>query len=344
MKARRNASLKLFNTLGIEASAGTLLEIEDAGDLPTAPQFDARKDFVLGGGSNVVLASDVPGTVFLNRIRGRQIIDEHGDQVWIEAGAGEDWHALVEWSLELGLSGLENLSLIPGLAGAAPVQNIGAYGVELSSVLESVTAWDFRRSSRATLNAADCALSYRDSRFKSVEPDRFFITSIRLRLSRKFTPRLEYAGLREELGSPDSGGPTARDVSQAVIRLRTRKLPDPRRVGNAGSFFKNPVVPDALATELRSRHPGLPAWPDRSGKSKLSAGWLIEACGLKGARRGGAAVSEQHALVIVNDANASGRDVLELSRDVASRVEETFGVRLEPEPRIVQFGNWLKTR
>jgi len=292
-----------------------------------------------GGGSNIILASDVPGTVFLNRIAGRHIVDEQADHVLVEIGAGESWHDLVRWSLALGYSGLENLSLIPGTAGAAPLQNIGAYGVELATVLDCVTAWDWRRSTWVSFNQEECRFGYRDSLFKSVWPDRYLLSSIRLRLDRVFRPVLDYAGLREELAAAGIARPGARDVSDAIIRIRQRRLPDPARIGNAGSFFKNPVVGPSVAESLQARYPGLPAWPQQTGQVKLSAAWMVERCGLKRLREGDAEVSEQHALVLINRGAATGAQIIRLSRRVQAAVDEAFGVQLEPEPRLVEFSS-----
>ena len=334
-----SAPLQLLNTMGIPATAGKLLTLESEQDVESSPIFDSRHDFILGGGSNVVFITDVPGNVLMNRIRGRRIISEDPDYALVETGAGENWHQLVRWSLDQGLSGLENLSLIPGLAGAAPVQNIGAYGVELSSVLHSVRAWDVQEQRWLVFNREQCHLAYRDSLFKSVEPDRYLITSLTLRLSRHFKPAVKYAGLREELHDVSGAELTAHDVSAAVIRLRTRKLPDPDRQGNAGSFFKNPMISEQRAESLRSRFSSLPVWPQAASQSKVSAAWMIEQCELKGVRVGDAAVSNQHALVLVNQGQASGSDISELASLVQSRVFERFGIQLEPEPRLVQFAH-----
>jgi UDP-N-acetylmuramate dehydrogenase len=336
MKVRENPSLRPLNTFGLDATARLLLEIETEEDLLAAPALDPQRDLVLGGGSNVVLVDDVPGCVFLNRIHGIDAVGEEDNDCVIEAGGGEDWHGLVNWSLDRGLCGLENLSLIPGSVGAAPIQNIGAYGMELESVLESVTCWDWRDGGWVVFDRDACRLGYRDSRFKQ-EPDRYLVTSVRLRLTRSFEPVLSYAGLAEELERAGITRPTARDVSDAVIRIRRRKLPDPSAEGNAGSFFKNPVVGAKVADELRARRPDLPAWPQPDGRWKLSAGWLIDACNLKGAQVGGAAVSERHALVLVNRGGATGRDVAALAARVRDAVADRFGVQLEPEPRLVRF-------
>jgi len=337
MKAVERPSLKALNSFGLVSSAALLLAVESEEDVLSLPGYDAARDLVLGGGSNVILAGDVPGTVFHIRIAGRHIVDEQADHALVEIGAGEGWHSLVRWSLERGYSGLENLSLIPGTVGAAPLQNIGAYGVELAEVLDSVTAWDWQRTCWVNFSRDDCRLEYRDSLFKSGCPGRYLLTSIRLRLDRVFRPRLDYAGLREELSAAGVARPTALDVSDAIIRIRQRRLPDPATVGNAGSFFKNPVVGQTEADALQSRYPGLPAWPQGDRRIKLSAAWMVERCGLKGLREGDAAVSERHALVLVNRGAATGAQVIRLSRRIQSIVAEAFGIVLEPEPRLVEF-------
>jgi UDP-N-acetylmuramate dehydrogenase len=337
MRVVERPSLKAMNSFGVAASAALLLVIEREEDVLTLPPFDPARDFMLGGGSNVVFATDVPGTVYHNAILGRAVVEDGADHGLLEVGAGENWHGLVRWTLEHGYSGLENLSLIPGLSGAAPLQNIGAYGVELASVLERVTAWDWQRCTWASFSREDCRLAYRDSLFKSGAPDRYLITSIQLRLNRIFVPRLDYAGLREELSAAGIARPSALDVSDAVMRIRRRKLPDPTVSGNAGSFFKNPVVDAGRAEVLLEQHPGLPAWPAGPGRTKLSAAWMVEHCGLQGLSHGDAAVSRQHALVLINRGAATGTDIIRLSRQVQSVVAGAFGIALEPEPRLVEF-------
>lgn len=337
MKALEHASLKGLNTFSLEASANLLLTIETEEDLLSVPVFDPKRDFILGCGSNVLFLSDVPGTVFLNRIAGKEIIEKRDQHALIEVGAGENWHKLVRWSLAEGLSGLENLSLIPGMAGAAPIQNIGAYGVELSSVLESITAWDWQKASWVLFSRDDCMLGYRDSLFKSAQAGRFLITSVRLRLARHFTPHLNYAGLRDELRAMGIDHPSPTQVSDAVVRIRQRKLPDPDLVANAGSFFKNPVVALDEAERLQQRVPGLPGRPAGNGTLKLSAGWMIEHCGLKGFRQGDAGVSAQHSLVLVNHGSASGRQIADLAQKIKTTVFEEFGIELEQEPVTVCF-------
>ncbi|MDX1381019.1 MAG: UDP-N-acetylmuramate dehydrogenase [Xanthomonadales bacterium] len=339
MKRRSDASLERLNTFGIAARAAELIEIEREEDIETLAAeaaFHPARDLVLGGGSNLLLVGDVPGRVILNRIPGRQLQRTDGGAT-VTLGAGEDWHAAVRWTLDQGLGGLENLSLIPGCCGAAPMQNIGAYGVELSEVLESVRAWDWHAGAWREFSSEECRFAYRDSRFKSEEPDRYFITRVGLRLRQNSALRLDYPGVREELAAAGATNPGPRDVSDAVIALRRRKLPDPAVTGNAGSFFKNPVVEAERAAALGEAHPGLPVYPAGDGHCKLSAAWLIEQCGWKGHRDRAAGVSERHALVLVNHGGAIGAELLMLAERIRASVQERFGISLETEPRICHF-------
>ena len=338
MKRIANASLKHLNSFSVEARAGHLLKLESREDIQRfmlEHRFDAKRDLVLGGGSNVLFAGNVPGTVILNRVSGKKIVEDSNDEVVVEACAGENWHQLVLWCLDQGLSGIENLSLIPGLAGAAPMQNIGAYGVELADILESVQALELKSGKQCEFKHRDCRLAYRNSRFKSTDAGKYLITGIRLRLQREFIPKLSYQGLAEELLSVGVKTPTARQVSEAVIRIRQRKLPDPGITGNAGSFFKNPVVNQATADLLKNEFAGLPVYSAGS-EAKLSAAWMIERCGWKGRSMGGAAVSEQHALVLINKDNATGNDILRLADAIQESVQDRFGIQLQPEPVIIR--------
>ena len=328
--------LRDCNSFGVAAQAAEILRLEQPDDLHGLV-FSPRQDLVLGGGSNVLLAGDIPGRVLLVRLAGRRVLRQDSRQVLVEAGAGEHWHELVRWSLAQGLSGLENLSLIPGLCGAAPMQNIGAYGVELSDRLESLTAWDWRQGRLREFGHAQCRFAYRDSYFKSAAPDRYLITAIRLRLDVDFQPVLNYAGVQQELDAAGISTPGATDVSDAVMRIRRRKLPDPSQLGNAGSFFKNPVLPAAQAATLARRFPGLPLYPQADGRVKAGAAWMIEHCGWKGRRMGDAGVSAQHALVLVNHGSASGADLLDLAGQIIASVAERFALQLECEPRIVRL-------
>ncbi len=337
MKISERPSLKHLNTFGVDARAGLRIDIESEEDILALPVFDPGKDLVLGGGSNILLVTDVPGTVFLNRIPGRQVVEESNGKTVVEVGGGENWHDLVSWSVSLGYSGIENLALIPGCVGAAPIQNIGAYGVELASVIESVTAWDWQTSQWRVFKPEECRFAYRDSLFKTAASDRYLITSLRIRLSREFTPRISYAGLEGELVKSVNRDLTPQAVFEAVVRIRQKKLPSPEKIGNAGSFFKNPVIDDARAGELQQNHAGLPGWPAGNGKTKLSAAWMIEHCGLKGHRNGPVGVSDQHALVLVNHGGGSGVQLWQLAKMVQQVVASEFDLVLEPEPRIFEF-------
>jgi UDP-N-acetylmuramate dehydrogenase len=334
---QRSASLRDHNTLRVAATAGWLAAVRDPAALAEVlgrQEFAGLPLLVLGTGSNVLFATDFEGLVLQPAWRSVRILAEESGAALVRADAGYCWDALVDWTLAQGLAGLENLALIPGLVGAAPIQNIGAYGAEIGEFVTTVEAWDRSKASAVRLGQGDCDFGYRDSIFRR-EPERWIVSAIELELPRVREPSLGYAGLREELADMGCVNPTPMQVAEAVRRLRRRKLPDPARIGNAGSFFKNPVVPAAVADELRDAHPGLPIHAFGGGARKLSAAWLIESCGWRGFREGDAGVSAQHALVIVNHGNASGAQLLDVARRVADSVARRYGVRLEPEPRIV---------
>ena len=354
------ASLKALNSFGVAARATRLLTLDDPSDLDRALALlaHAPRALVLGGGSNLLLAGDFDGTVLRIALRGRRIVADEAGTVIVEAAAGENWHDFVCWTLDQGLSGLENLSLIPGTVGASPIQNIGAYGVEMRETFDSLEAVDRRSGARRRLVAEDCRFGYRDSVFKHTEGAHWLILSVRFRLSRRFEPRLDYGELRAELAvaAPADGAPQAGDagvhgakldaraVAAAVVAIRRRKLPDPAVLGNAGSFFRNPVVDAAQAEALARLHPDMPRHPaDDPGSGvaqrlgvKLSAGWLIDRCGWKGVREGDAGVHERHALVLVNHGAATGEQILALAERIRASVRERFGVELAPEPTIVR--------
>lgn len=331
-----NAPLGHRNTLRVPARARLLAEISDASKLPELLAFPAVRSgpvLVLGEGSNMLFAGDYNGTVLAMATQGVQL-ESDGDIARIAVAAGERWDDFVRWTLGQGLVGLENLILIPGTVGAAPIQNIGAYGSEVAEFIESVEAWDTREQQVVTLTHADCAFGYRDSLFKR-EPGRYIVTAVRFALSRTRALRLDYAGIREELARMGVDTPAAFHVAEAVIHLRTRKLPDPAVIGNAGSFFKNPIVDADQAETIRQESPELVAWPTPDGRQKLSAAWLIEAAGLKGYRDGDAGISNRHALVLVNHGQATGPQLWALAQQVITSVFAAFGVRLEPEPLVV---------
>jgi UDP-N-acetylmuramate dehydrogenase len=333
-----NASLLHRNTLRVDAHAAWLAEIHDAAAIPALlsdPALRGKSTLLLGEGSNVLFVDDYPGVVVTMQARGVEVLGADADAVRIRVAAGEHWDDFVHWTLGHGYAGLENLILIPGSVGAAPMQNIGAYGVEVGEFIESVESFDLRERRFATFTNTQCEFGYRDSIFKR-RPDRWLITAITVGLPRTRAPRIDYAGLREELQRMGAMHPAPVHVAEAVVALRTRKLPDPRVIGNAGSFFKNPVVPLAHAEALRRDHPRMPGWPTGDGTSKLSAAWLIEDCGFKGLREGDAGISNRHALVLVNHGHATGAQLWALARRVRDGVRERFGVALEPEPRIIE--------
>ncbi|HJU25296.1 MAG TPA: UDP-N-acetylmuramate dehydrogenase [Rhodanobacteraceae bacterium] len=332
------ASLRSRNTLRVDARARLLAEMHDAGALAGLldwPAVRGMRKLVLGEGSNVLFAGDFDGLVVTLKTSGIETVEQDAGMARLRIAAGEHWNDVVRWSLAHGLCGLENLSLIPGTAGAAPVQNIGAYGVELEEFVHGVEAFDLRERRLVAFDRDGCAFAYRDSRFKQ-EPDRWLITSLELDLPRDREPLLDYAGVREELAAMRvEEKPTAAQVAEAVVRLRTRKLPDPALIPNAGSFFKNPILPRAQAEALKHAHPALPLWPLDDAHAKLSAAWLIETCGFKGMREGDAGIYERHALVLVNHGRATGAQLWSLARRVREGVRERFGIELEPEPRVI---------
>ena len=332
------ASLEGRNTFRVPARAALLADVASADGLEALSSFPALQAgpvLVLGEGSNTLFVGDFPGLVLSVSAHAIDVQADGGDSALVRVEAGANWNDFVRWSLARGFTGLENLSLIPGSIGAGPIQNIGAYGVELSEFVDSVEAWD-RDSGRArVLESAECGFGYRDSMFKR-QPDRWIVLAVRFRLRRDRALSLDYAGIREELTRMGVESPRAVHVAEAVCRVRSSKLPDPAVIGNAGSFFKNPIVDAGAADALLASAPGLTVFSAGSpAQRKLSAAWLIEQCGWKGRRHGDAGVSDRHALVLVNHGKASGAQVLELAQAIAGDVHARFGVALEPEPRIV---------
>lgn len=345
MSVRITQGAALRNTFGVPATAGTLIETDDPADLPDLFEDALRgvSPLILGGGSNLLIVEGPRVALRLDN-RSLQVLEDDDTRGLIRADAGADWHALVLWTLEHGYAGLENLALIPGSVGAAPIQNIGAYGVEVGERIHTVEAFERDSGAFRRFDAGECAFAYRDSLFKR-EPDRWLIVAVEFALPRAERVsaealKLDYAGIRDELREMGAAKEPARigprQVAEAVIRLRRRKLPDPDVIGNAGSFFKNPIVAADRAEALQILHPGLPVFRgDTTGTRKLSAAWLIETAGWKGHRDGDAGVSDKHALVLVNHGAASGSELLDLARRIAGDVQKKFGVALEPEPRIV---------
>ncbi len=329
--------LKAHNTFGFDVRAQFACRIEHEAQLMAAvrdPRVTGLPRLVLGGGSNVVLTGDFAGLVLLVALRGRQVVREDDDAWYVQAAAGESWHDFVAWTLSEGLPGLENLALIPGTVGAAPIQNIGAYGLEMCERFASLRAVELATGEAVELDAAACRFGYRDSFFKREGRDRFVITSVTFRLPKVWTPRAGYADLARELAASGCADapPTAQAIFDAVVAVRRAKLPDPLELGNAGSFFKNPVIEASQFEALKMREPELVSYAQADGRVKLAAGWLIDRCGWKGRAMGAAAVHERQALVLVNRGGASGAEVLALAKAIQHDVLTRFGVALEAEP------------
>lgn len=334
---QEQVDLRPYNTLAVAARARYFTSVRIQPQLQAAMRWAMDNDqpwLLLGGGSNLVLAGDVEGLVIHLEMSGRRVVHEDDEYVWLRVQAGENWHQLVRWTLEQGWSGLENLSLIPGTAGAAPVQNIGAYGVELKDVLQQVLVLDAVDFGLKQLSVEDCQFAYRDSLFKR-EPGRRVVLSIDLRLRKQPQLQLEYGPVRAELERCGISEPTPQDVSDAVIAIRQSKLPDPAQLANAGSFFKNPVIGAEQAAELKQQHPEMVQYALPDGQVKLAAGWLIEQAGWKGKCVGDACVHQQQALVLVNQGTASGADVLQLAGQIQTDIASRFGVQLEIEPVVI---------
>jgi UDP-N-acetylmuramate dehydrogenase len=338
MQVESGVSLKPYNTFNLPAVARSLVRIARDADVRAVvdhPQLGRAAKFILGGGSNIVLTRDVPQVVLKIEVRGMKLVEQRGDAWIIEAGAGENWHDLVAWTLEQGYPGLENLALIPGTVGAAPVQNIGAYGLELAERFESLDAVDLVTGRGVTLGASICAFGYRDSVFKHDLAGRSVITRVRFRLPRPWRPVLGYLDLDRKMTETGNTAPDARQIFDWVSAIRRAKLPDPARVGNAGSFFKNPLVTPEQCRDIIGRDPEVVHYPMADGRVKLAAAWMIDSCGWKGKTVGNAGVYEKQALVLVNRGDAIGSEVMTLARAIQESVYGKFGIRLELEPVVV---------
>lgn len=332
-----DVSLQNYNTLAVPAKARHFVSLNDSRELPAALTFARERDLpllVLGGGSNVVLREDFPGLVLHLNWRGRELVHSDEEFYWLKVAAGENWHQLVLYCLEQSYWGLENLALIPGSVGAAPIQNIGAYGVELKDVFFELEAWEIQSAKSITFDTQACEFDYRDSVFKNSLRDRYIITSVTFKLRRQPQVVLSYPALKTALPDRpvDDIGP--RELAEAVCRLRTEKLPDPAQIPNAGSFFKNPIIELNQFERLQQAYPELVSFPVDDQRVKLAAAWLIDQAGWKGVTQGPVAVHSQQALVLTNPGRAMGSEVLALAEKIQQSVNEKFGVQLEPEPRI----------
>ncbi|RYX88520.1 MAG: UDP-N-acetylmuramate dehydrogenase [Comamonadaceae bacterium] len=346
MIAEQNVPLQTLNSFGIVARAQTLVRIrseEDVRQVLADPELGPAPKFVLGGGSNIVITGDVKPVVLKVEVMGHRLVEETPRAWIVEAGAGENWHGLVAWTLDNGFPGLENLAMIPGTVGGSPVQNIGAYGIELQDRFESLDAIDFNTGRAFSLDAAQCGFGYRDSVFKHPPAalgglglkDRALITRVRFRLPKPWKAVTGYADLEKKMAESGIHQPDARQVFDWICAIRTAKLPDWRVLGNAGSFFKNPTVSPEQCSDIIAREPNIVHYPMPDGSVKLAAGWLIDACGWKGKSVGNAGVYERQALVLVNRGGATGGEVVTLAKAIQTSVYERFGIRLEPEPVVV---------
>ena len=334
MPTPQATDLTRFNTLALPAQAERYLRVTAAEQL-AAPALQHDKRFVLGGGSNLVLPPRIEAQVLHMAIPGRRLLAADAEAFYVEAGAGEHWHDFVQWTLAQGWPGLENLSLIPGTVGAAPIQNIGAYGLEIADVFHAARCWDFAKQGFVTVDRATCRFSYRDSLFKQEGwhlDSRRVIVSVTFRLPRAWQANSRYADVAQELASRQIELASAQDIAAAVIAIRRRKLPDPAVTPNAGSFFHNPVVDRSQAERLQAAHPTLPCYPQPDGRVKLAAGWLIEQAGWKGRSLGPVGMYEKQALVLVNRGGAHKEDVVRTMQAVQAAVRARFAVDLKPEP------------
>ena len=333
---QEQVSLKPYNTFGIDVKARYFSQAHDDQEVRQAlaqAQQGGLPVLVIGGGSNLLLTRDIDALVLHMASRGRRVLSDDGERIVVEAEAGEPWHPFVQWTLAQGYCGLENLSLIPGTVGAAPMQNVGAYGVEIKDVFAGLTALDRETGELRDFGLAECAFGYRDSLFKR-NPGRWLILRVRFALSRTLQAHLDYGPVRQRLAEQGVTEPTAQAISEAICSIRREKLPDPAELGNAGSFFKNPVVSAEQVERIRAQHPGIVAYPQANGQVKLAAGWLIEQAGWKGHREGDAGVHRLQSLVLVNYGQASGAQMHALARRIQADILERFGVELEMEPNL----------
>jgi UDP-N-acetylmuramate dehydrogenase len=338
MQTFSNASLKAYNTFGLDVKAQKLYIVEQESDLQALEDLGVfeNEHLILGGGSNVLLTNDFDGSVILIATTGKEEIDSNSETVTAKFAAGEIWHNCVLWAIEKNFGGIENLSLIPGTVGAAPMQNIGAYGVEIKDTFKRLKAFNKKTGSFEFFNAEDCEFGYRESVFKHKLKDQYIITSVEFTLTKSnHKINTSYGAISGVLEQKEIHNPTIKDVSDAVIEIRQSKLPDPKKIGNSGSFFKNPVVDNAIAERIKNDFPNMPAYPAAEGKTKLAAGWLIEQCGWKGKRVGETGSHAKQALVLVNYGNAKGAEIWNLAMVIQDSVKEKFGVEIQPEVNVI---------
>ncbi len=332
MNIQHNISLKSLTTFGIELIVNDFFELADIADLAALSEVENKK--IIGGGSNILCTKAPNELVIVNRTKGIKTIEEDEKSVLLEVASGEVWHEFVLHTLSQNLNGIENLALIPGTVGAAPIQNIGAYGVEVKDTIDSVIYWDWSAMKMITLSNVDCRFGYRDSIFKNELRDQFFIVAVRFRLSKIEKLNTTYGAIEEELKRMNITIPNSKNVAEAVINIRSSKLPNPKEIGNAGSFFKNPTIPVQQFLELKQKHPTIPSFVVNDKMVKVPAGWLIEQCGWKGYRKNDYGVHANQALVLVNYGSATGTEIWQLSSEILASVYEKFGIELEREVQV----------
>ncbi|MEM9417071.1 MAG: UDP-N-acetylmuramate dehydrogenase [Bacteroidota bacterium] len=335
---QENVSLKPFNTFGIDAQARYYLQVDalqTLRDFLAQPSLRALPQLVLGGGSNVLLLNDFKGVVLHIAIDRIATVKEDQNYVWLQAGAGVNWHQLVLHCIANNYAGIENLSLIPGTVGAAPIQNIGAYGVELCDVFESLQALEIRSGEVHTFDQAACTFGYRNSIFKNERKGQYIILNVTLRLQKNPTFKTEYGAIRPTLEAMGIQELSIKAISDAIIHIRQNKLPDPARLGNAGSFFKNPMIEQAHFKQLRAQYPTIPGYPQPEGQVKVPAAWLIEQCGWKGKKSGAVGVHNQQPLVLVNYGGGTGHSIYQLAQNIQQSVQAQFDIKIEPEVNLI---------
>lgn len=337
MQIQENFSLKKYNTFGIEAKAKQFVAVHSVADLKTVLRKNkSQPNFILGGGSNMLLTQDIQALVIHIDLKGKKILKEDNDYVWIESQAGENWHELVLWTIDQNFGGFENMSLIPGNVGATPVQNIGAYGTEIKDTFVSCEAVKIATQEMKTFTKDDCHFGYRESIFKQEAKDQFIITSVVFKLTkRNHKINISYGDITKELEKQDVITPSLKDVSNAVIAIRQSKLPDPKELGNSGSFFKNPIISKEKYEKVHILHPEMPHYVISETEVKVPAGWLIERAGFKGKRFGDAGIHKNQALVLVNYGNATGQEILNVSTAIQATILQKFGIAIEAEVNVI---------
>lgn len=326
--------LHAFNTMKMKAQCKGIIPIYSERGIFEVLVKGLNPLKILGGGSNILITQDQDAYILKNEIKGIEIIDEDADEVLVKVGAGENWHNLVMWTISQGLGGIENLALIPGCVGAAPMQNIGAYGVEQESVFHSLKAIDLEEGTSKLFFREDCHFGYRESIFKNELKGKYIITHVNYIFSKSHVLNTSYGAINSKLEDKGITSPTISDVAEAVIEIRQSKLPDPKVIPNTGSFFKNPIVPISLFNKIKEEYPSIPSYPINESTVKIPAAWLIEKAGFKGQQKGDAGTHKSHALVLVNYGSASGDDMLDFAKDIQTGVESMFGVKLVPEVNI----------